>query len=142
MIAQQSLVIAVVRRPGDGKLLFAHRPLKRRDRLEVLSQLVVKKTEGIVTSPQEPVMQGAIRIGLDEFFEDIKRHPKRQERLVILMDPVLYIGDHLIGFAEVLSKLRDRRMGGDELGSVLERFFQRLSARSYSRFAIWLAAIL
>ena len=121
---QQNLVLVIIRRPGDGTLLFFDGFLKRGDRLEVVSQLVMKVTQAVVAPAQRSVMPCLVRMRLDELFEDVDGHLQRGKRLVILMGPVLDIGDQLISFAEVFPEPGDRWMRGDELGPVLERFLQ------------------
>ena len=122
VVAEQNLVVVIIRRPGDGSLLLLHGFLKRGDRLEVVSQLVMKETQGVEASPQRSVMPCLVGLRLDELFENVDGHLKRGKRLVILMGPVLDIGDDLIGFPEVFSEPGDRWVCGGELGPVLERF--------------------
>ena len=122
--AAQNLVLVIIRRPGDGTLFFLDGFLKRGDRLQVVTQLVMKATQGIEAPPQRCVMPCLVRMRLDELFENVDGHLKRGKRLVILMGPVLDIGDYLISFPEVFPELGDRWVSGGELGPVFERFLQ------------------
>ena len=120
VVAAQNLVVAIIQRPGYGKLLFLQGSLKCGDRLLVVTQLVVKVTQGVPAPTERPVMPRLFRMRLGELFKNIDRLLKRGKRLVILMGLVLDIGNDLISFAEVLSKLGDRWVRGSELEPELE----------------------
>ena len=107
--------------------------LERGDRLQVVSQLVVKVTQGVPAPPQRSVMPRLFRMRLDELFQDVDGLLKRGKRLVILMGPVLDIGDDLISFPEVLPEPGDRWVRGTSSDRYLSDFSRTSRAMSNSR---------
>ena len=72
--AAQDLVLSIVRRQGDGTLLFLRRFLKCGDRLQIVAPHGMKVPEGIEAASQRSVMPCPVRKVQDEFFEDVDGH--------------------------------------------------------------------
>src|SRR5262249_6353532 len=69
--ATKNLVLYVIRRQIDGRLIFGQGFLKCGDRLRILSQLVVQVTQAIPATSERSVMARLVGIRQDELLENL-----------------------------------------------------------------------